>query len=197
MSERNKLTMEQRRKLEHIAELGANNAADTLSKFTAQDFTVSSPRVSLLPIKRIFELVEDEDEIVSFSVMEFNGEISGAIALVLSPKSVINLLKIVDDEEINSMDDLTEMSFSVLKETGNIILGAFINAISNFFHTAILPDVPDVAVENYASILDSFSTIIYGDKFDSLLLFETVLATKKSEKNIDAFLLFFLESMIY
>jgi len=85
-------------------------------------------------------------------MINFSGEISGKILLVVDMDNVEKMLQM-----IFSTDDLPgkEMQHSALNELGNILSGAYLKAINNFTGLDLNQNVPASAYDMAGAILSS------------------------------------------
>ena len=72
-----------------------------------------------------------------------------------------------------SIKELTpEMETSAIRELANILIGAFLSAISDFIGVSLMPTTPQSAVDSFNAILDFF-LIKQSMVADKALIFET------------------------
>jgi chemotaxis protein CheC len=115
--------------LKEVANIGAGNAATAFSGMIGQKINMTVPRVELVEIQELPAITGDEEEYIACIMINFSGEISGKILLVVDMENVEKILKL-----IFSTDDLPgkEMQHSALNELGNILSGAYLKAINDF-----------------------------------------------------------------
>ena len=65
-----------------------------------------------------------------------------------------------------------EMELSAIKEVGNIITGAYLNALSGLTGLKIYPSIPQVGIDMAAALL-SVPAVEFGILGDKILLIET------------------------
>ena len=58
-------------------------------------------------------------------------------------------------EKIKVLEDLDDFSLSIIAEIGNIVAGHYSSALANLMSIKLVPDVPDVALENVSALIDS------------------------------------------
>ncbi|MBN1949562.1 MAG: chemotaxis protein CheC [Bacteroidales bacterium] len=179
--------------LNELGKKAAGKAAESLSELTGIKIMVKSPTVRIIEFEEINELFTQSEQLVSFTFTQFSGVITGTIALLFPSESTISILRVLHKLEFLDLHELDDMDYSILKETGNIILGAYINVLSNALNLTILPRVPDVAIDDIRSILNSLSPILYREQSSNVVLVETALQSYDKGNPIEGYLLIFLE----
>lgn len=67
---------------------------------------------------------------------------------------------------------MSDMEMSALKEISNIIIGAYLNALSSMMNLTITPSIPDLCVDMAGAIL-SVPAIEFGELGDEMLLIQS------------------------
>ncbi|PUU94662.1 chemotaxis protein CheC [Halanaerobium sp.] len=173
--------------LKEVANIGAGNAATAFSGMIGQEINMTVPKVELVKIQDLPAITGDEEEFIACIMINFSGEISGKILLVVDMENVEKMLKL-----IFSTDDLPgkEMQHSALNELGNILSGAYLKAINDFTDLALDQSVPAMAYDMAAAVLSS-SVIDYSQTEDHILLLETEFITE--EEKLELFYFFIPE----
>ena len=134
------------RKFGSIANIGAANAAEALSKILNKRIDLSIPDVTVVKTEDIPQRIGDVSEKyfgVYLPIME--GDIKGSLIFVLEENSTFGWLESLIGESSKDDDNvLTEDGFSALKEVTNIVGAAILNVISEKIDLAVMPDVPFV-----------------------------------------------------
>jgi len=173
--------------LKEVANIGAGNAATAFSGMVGQKINMTVPKVELIEIQELPAITGDEEEYIACIMINFSGEISGKILLVVDMKNVEKMLKL-----IFSTDDLPgkEMQNSALNELGNILSGAYLKAINDFTGLDLDQSVPAMAYDMAGAVLSS-SVIDYSQTEDFILLLETEFLA--GEEKIELFYFFIPE----
>lgn len=173
--------------LKEVANIGAGNAATAFSGMIGQKINMTVPKVELVEIQELPAITGDEEEYIACIMINFSGEISGKILLVVDMENVEKILKL-----IFSTDDLPgkEMQHSALNELGNILSGAYLKAINDFTDLDLDQSVPAMAYDMAGAVLSS-SVIDYSQTEDFILLLETEFLA--GEEKIELFYFFIPE----
>src|SRR6056297_3625587 len=155
--------------LKEVANIGAGNAATAFSEMIDHTINMTVTEVEILAIEELTSITGDEEDYIACIMINFEGEISGKILLVIDNKNVEKMLKLVFNT-----DELPEkkMQRSALNELGNILSGAYLRAINDFTDLNLNQSIPALAFDMAAAVLSS-SVIDYSQTEDHILLLET------------------------
>jgi len=173
--------------LKEIANIGAGNAATAFSTMVDQETKITVPRIELMPIDKLPEITGNQEDYIACTLINFDGEISGKILLVLEMENVKKILQLLFGE--NELPE-TEIQKSALRELGNILSGAYLKAINIFSDLNLSQGLPAVAYDMAGALLSS-SVIDYSQSGDEIILLETEFII--SEKKLELFYFFIPE----
>lgn len=158
--------------LREIGNVGAGNAATALSQLINKKIKMSVPKVSVAPISDVPDLVGGPETIVAGVFLRVFGEAPGSILFLLPRDSAYALIDTIMQRTERDNFDLTEMDQSALKEIGNILAGAYLNALAHFTQITLLTSIPALAIDMAGAIL-SLILIQLGQVGDYALVIET------------------------
>src|SRR6266704_1352246 len=150
--------------LKEVANIGAGHAATALSQLTHRRIMISVPEINIARLEDVPGLIGDPQEVVAAVLMHMLGDLTGR-TLLLFPEPVGRQL-------------CETIEQSCLKEAGNILSGAYMNALSEFMGMLLLPSVPSLVVDLSAAVLTT-TYLNFGHDRDFVFCVET-------EFNIDA-----------
>ena len=93
-----------------------------------------------------------------------------ASAAHLVNKLMCGMLGVTEEEIVNH--EFGEMECSAIKEVGNIITGAYLNALSSLTGLKIYPSVPQLGIDMAGALL-SVPAVEFGLFADKILLVQT------------------------
>ncbi|KXS49976.1 chemotaxis protein CheC [Halanaerobium congolense] len=165
--------------LKEIANIGAGNAATAFSTMVDQKIDITVPRIELMPIEDLPEITGDQEDYISCTLINFEGEISGKILLVLEMQVVEKVLHLLFREGELPEDEIQN---SALRELGNILSGAYLKAINIFSNLNLSQGLPAVAYDMAGAVLSS-SVIDFNQSDDEIILLETefIISDEKLE----------------
>ena len=158
--------------IEEIGNIGSGHAATALSKLTQDKIGMKKPVAKLVKINKLSDLVGGADVIVTGILITIDGDIEGMMMFLMDETSTMQLsnilLKDIDEKYIEDND----LKDSAIRESGNIITGAYLNALSQLLNMTINPSIPYLSVDMAGAIL-SVPAIEFGKISDSALIIET------------------------
>ncbi len=133
--------------LREVVNIGAAHAATGLSQMTERTTMISVPKVEMLHLGTIPQLVGDASQVVVAVTMQMLGDLTGRIVFVLLEEDAHRLCDLLLRRERGTTNALEELERSGLQETANIVGGAYVNAISDFLGMMLLLSVPSTIVD--------------------------------------------------
>lgn len=158
--------------LKEIGNIGAGNATTAIANMLSLKVDMSVPMVDLTPVEKIGGIIGSEEDIIVGIMLGVETDITGSMMFLLDLPSAHHLVNrmMMRDPEYN--EDFDEMDLSAIKEIGNIIAGAYLNALSGLTNLTITPTIPYVAVDMAGAIL-SVPAIQFGMVSDNALIIKT------------------------
>ncbi len=158
--------------LKEIGNIGAGNAATALYQILGMKIDMTVPRAAIIPLQEVPEVLGGPDVLVIGVYLRVLGDASGSILFVMPKDSAFYLVDLLMGKPPGDTQVLGEMEESALKEIGNIISGAYLNALSQFTNISFIPSVPALAFDMAGAILDVILAEL-GQLGDYALLVET------------------------
>ncbi len=158
--------------LREIGNVGAGNSATALSQIINKRIDMNVPKVALVPIEAVPDLVGGPDTIVVGVFLRVYGRAPGNILFLLPQKSAFYLVDTLMGRKHGTTTKLDFMDESALMEIGNILSGAYLNAFFNFTHISMLPSIPALAMDMAGAILNVI-LVQLGQMGDQALVIET------------------------
>ncbi len=164
--------------LKELGNIGAGNATTALAQMINCKVDMSVPQVRLLDFQELGEIVGGEDQIMVGIYLQVEGDIEGSIMFILSKSAAAHLVNKlmcgmlgIEEESVEDYQ-FGEMECSAIKEVGNIITGAYLNALSGLTNMKIYPSVPQLGIDMAGALL-SVPAIEFGILGDKILLIQT------------------------
>lgn len=164
--------------LKELGNIGAGNATTALAQMIGCKVDMEVPQVSLLEFKDLGDMVGGEERIMAGIFLQVEGDIDGSMMFILSKGAAAHLVNklmggmLSIDEASAESYEFGEMECSAIKEVGNIITGAYLNALSSMTNMKIIPSVPQLGIDMAGALL-SVPAIEFGVVGDKILLIET------------------------
>src|SRR6185503_3446784 len=129
------------------------HAATALSQMTSQRIMIGVPRISVTPLEEVPPHIGPPEEPVAAVLMNMLGDLTGRTLLVFPQTTAIRLSELLLRRPAGSIDHLGELEQSAIKEAGNILSGAYMNALSDFMGLMLLPSPPRLAIDMSSAVL--------------------------------------------
>src|SRR6202034_1598670 len=133
--------------LREVANIGAGHAATALSQMTGGTIMISVPTINIARLEDVPPQISEPEEPVAAVLMNMLGDLTGRTLLVFPRATAVRLAEIMLTRPRGSHFELGEIEQSAIKEAGNILSGAYLNALSEFMGLMLLPSPPSLAVD--------------------------------------------------
>lgn len=133
--------------LKEIGNVGAGNSATALSQIINRKIDMTVPQVSIMPLGDVPDVVGGSDAMVVGVFLRVYGLAPGSILFLLPRDSAFALIDMLMGREKGTTQELDFMDESALMEIGNILAGAYLNALSHFTKLTLLPSIPALALD--------------------------------------------------
>ncbi|HPD18937.1 MAG TPA: chemotaxis protein CheC [Candidatus Goldiibacteriota bacterium] len=166
MDERQELTFTEAQidALKEVGNIGAGHAATALSQMVnKKKIMITVPEVKVVEKDKIFNYIDEPDALSTGVIMNVLGDVVSKIIMLIKKESALYLADLLLKKKPGTSKLLTEMENSAVKEIGNILSGAYMNALNEFLGLMLLPSVPNLVFDTSAAILtavlDSFEDV--------------------------------------
>src|SRR5680860_494878 len=166
--------------LREVANIGAGHAATALSQMTQRRIMVSVPALDIVRLEEVPDLLVKHDEIVAAVLLHILGDLTGRALLIFPRSSAVKLAEILLRREPGNTDEFGELEQSAIKEAGNILCAAYMNALSDFLGMMLLPSVPVMVIDLCAAVLTTTCTN-FGEERDYVFGIKTEFTMVDSE----------------
>ena len=161
--------------LREVANIGAGHAATALSTMVNDRVMVSVPEIQIVQLEQVPELLGAPDEIVSAVMMKLLGDVTGRTVQIFPGQTASRLVgALIHKEGLVFPGDFGELEQSALKEVSNILVGAYINALSEFMGMMLIMSVPAFTIDTAAAVLTT-SYLNFGSDDDYVFAINTHL----------------------
>ena len=174
--------------LREAANIGAGNAATSLSKMLEKRIRVQVSALRMLDIGQVAGRIAGADKVMTAIYFYLRGSASGGIMLIFSPAAGKRLaLRLLgrDRGPANPLDGLEQ---SALKELGNIFTGTYLTALAEVVNLRFTHSVPGLATDMLQAVLDGV-LIESASKAEHVLMFDTLFGVE--DETVPGHVLFF------
>lgn len=159
--------------LKEIGNIGAGNATTALAKMMNMKIDMNVPRVEMVPFTDLPDTFGSPEEVLAGILVQLEGDVKGMMMFLLKVESAHHLVdSLMGGYAQSGGEGFSEMELSALGEIGNIIMGAYLSALSNLTNLMIGLSVPYISIDMVGALL-SVPAIEFGSLGDKVLLIET------------------------
>src|SRR5918993_2584635 len=158
--------------LREVANIGAGHAATALSQMIGGTIMISVPTINVSRLEEVPPQISAPEEPVAAVLMHMLGDLTGRTLLVFPRPTAMRLSELMLRRPEGSSKGLGELEQSAIKEAGNILSGAYMNALSDFMGMMLLPSPPSLAVDMSSAVL-STAYVQFGSDRDFVFCVES------------------------
>jgi chemotaxis protein CheC len=150
--------------LREVANIGAGHAATALSQLTKSRIMINVPKLQVTRLEEAPEVISGSEEVVAAVLMHMLGDLTGRTLLVFPRKSAMRLSEILLHRPAGHSHVFGELEQSAIKEAGNILSAAYMNALADFMGMMLLPSVPSLVIDLLTAVLTTTYTNFGHDR---------------------------------
>src|SRR5215210_8981015 len=174
--------------LREVANIGAGHAATALSTMTGGTIMISVPTINIARLEEVPPQITGPEEPVAAVLMHMLGDLTGRTLLVFPKPTAVRLSELMLRRPQGSSTDLGELEQSAIKEAGNILSGAYMNALSDFMGLMLLPSPPSLAIDMTSAVLTT-AYLQFGSDRDFVFCVESDFQIQDSGEQLHGFFL--------
>lgn len=172
--------------LREVANIGAGHAATALSQMIGETIMISVPKISVARLEEVPPHITTPDEPVAAVLMHMLGDLTGRTLLVFPRRTAMRLAELLLHRR--ESEDFSDMQQSAIKEAGNILSSAYMNALSDFMGMMLIPSPPALAIDMSDAVLTTTYLQFGGDK-DFVFCVESDFVLNQSDEKLRGFFL--------
>lgn len=175
--------------LRELGNIGSGNAATALAQFLNRKIDMAVPQAKIVPFGDVSSLTGAPGDRIIGIFLKVLGNLPGNFLLMIPERTGFRLLDLLmPGPEPRQVGVLGDIERSCLREIGNILAGAFLNALSAITQTPMLNSLPSMAYDMAGSLLDAVITDCQPVS-ESVLMIETSFFDDTEDLRIHIFLL--------
>ena len=174
--------------LREVANIGAGHAATALSQMIGGTIMISVPTINVSRLEEVPPQISAPEEPVAAVLMHMLGDLTGRTLLVFPKPTAVRLAELMLHRPGGTSNELGEMEQSAIKEAGNILSSAYMNALSDFMGMMLLPSPPSLAVDMSTAVLTT-AYLQFGTDRDYVFCVESEFYMTDVEERLRGFFL--------
>lgn len=169
--------------LKEVANIGAGNAATSLSVLLGTKLEISEPVVMILDFNELVNVLGGPEKSVVGVFSELSGEVDGSLLFVMELQEAEELVKnLIVDEKVW----YSEMGISAINEIANILISSYIASIETLTNNKMRIGQPQLCIDMAGAIL-SVAALEFGHDGDTALFIDSQLKT--GDKSINGIIM--------
>jgi chemotaxis protein CheC len=188
MNDIKELKADQLDALREVANIGAGHAATALSQMTGSTIMISVPTINISSLEDVPTRISEPEEPIAAVLMHMLGDLTGRTLLVFPRPTAMRLAELMLRRPSGTSQELGTLEQSAIKEAGNILSGAYMNALSDFMGLMLLPSPPSLAIDMSSAIL-STAFLQFGTDRDHVFYVESQFFLQEQNEHLRGFFL--------
>lgn len=172
--------------LREVANIGAGHAATALSQMTGNMIMITVPTINITRLEDMPAQITEAEEPIAAVMMHMLGDLTGRTLLVFPHPTAMRLAELMLRKDQGSCAEFGPLEQSAMKEAGNILAGAYMNALSEFMGLMLLPSPPSLVVDMSAAILTTAHLQFSADR-DHVFSVETQFMLSEQDEVLRGF----------
>ncbi|MGL5972763.1 MAG: chemotaxis protein CheC [Oscillospiraceae bacterium] len=140
--------------IKEIGNIGAGNAATSLSSLLNMPVGIKVPNVDILNINDAIDKLGGPENMLIGIVVFLKNDLDGMMMFILEKEFANKSLSILLNKEIKDCNNIDDMTLSALKEISNIVVSSYINTMANFVGLNVNISVPEVCIDMVGAMLN-------------------------------------------
>ncbi len=155
-----------------IANVGAANAAESLSKIINKRIDLSIPMVTVQPVEQIPRYLGQVDSVYIGVMLPVLGDANGTVLFIFNENIGFELIDLLWGTNTGEERELTPDGESALNELTNIVGSSVINVFAEKTDLVIKPGLPTIVHDYLQSVIDSI-LVMHNIKNDYAIVMDT------------------------
>jgi chemotaxis protein CheC len=140
--------------LQEMSMVGMGHAAIALSQLMKREICLNVPRVLTMDVAHLSEFLGGGQQMVIGVYLQILGDARGNIMMIFTREDAIKMLGLLLYRDKARGTLMTELEVSALKEVGNILASAYLNALGDRFKMTLIPSVPHLTMDMAGAVVD-------------------------------------------
>jgi chemotaxis protein CheC len=174
--------------LREVANIGAGHAATALSQMTGSTIMISVPTINISSLEDVPTHISEPEEPIAAVLMHMMGDLTGRTLLVFPRPTAMRLAELMLRRPAGSSSEMGPLEKSAIREAGNILSGAYMNALSDFMGLMLLPSPPSLEIDMSSAILTT-AYLQFGTDRDHVFYVESQFFLQEQNEHLRGFFL--------
>jgi len=158
--------------IREVGNIGAGHASTALGQMIGEKVSITVPEATMIEVEKIPEVVGGPETLIVGIYLRLLGDANGNALLTFEKDQALYLADMMLRKKESKPQIMNEEKEAALKELGNILMGAYLTALSTFLGFNIIPSIPYLAYDMAGAVVD-LVTIELGRHVDSAMFIKT------------------------
>lgn len=154
-----------------IGNIGTGNALTSLSQLTGRAIQMDLPSIRITDMDSLPGIIDFPGNANAGVVIDVHGDLDCVITFLLKEQFAKVIVEELTGETLEDVKKMDEMQESAIREVGNIMCNAYLNALASMLESEFSVSLPSLKVGASKDILDTF-LINFRDETPELLFIE-------------------------
>lgn len=159
--------------LKELGNIGASHASTALTVLIKKDVMIDVPDCFVCKVEELPQAFGDMDKRVVGVYFDTVGNKSGHIIMILPEEMSLVLTDLITGTEHVAGREFTSDDMEMAAEIGNILVSAYLSAISNFADVMLIPSPPSTAVDMLGAIME-LPAQMAAAQYDHVVVIRTI-----------------------
>jgi chemotaxis protein CheC len=181
--------------LREIGNIGAGNAATSMSKLINERVDMKVPSVKIVTFDEIMDIIGGPEQLIVALFFKVYGEAPGSVYFILTIEEAESLVSQITNQtgfKLMTDNQPDELSISVLKEVGNIMTGSYLSALSDFININMQSSIPYLSADMAGAILTA-GLIELSQVSDYAIVIDTEISNEQVKNGLNGHFFFLPE----
>lgn len=154
-----------------LGNIGTGNALTSLSQLTSKPIQMELPTIRVTDMNSLPDIIDFPGDRNIGVVIDVHGDLDCVITFLLNEQFAKTIAKELTGEPVTDLAEMDEMQESSIREVGNIMCNAYLNALASMLESEFSVSLPNLKLGASKDILDTFLNE-YRDETPELLFIE-------------------------
>jgi len=154
-----------------LGNIGTGNALTSLSQLTCHPIQMDLPSIRITEMNRLPEIIDFPGNRNAGVVIDVHGDLDCVITFLLNEQFARVIAEELTGEPVTDLTQMSEMQESSIREVGNIMCNAYLNALASMLESEFSVSLPNLKLGASRDILDTFLSK-FRDETPELLFIE-------------------------
>lgn len=141
--------------LREVGNIGAGRAATALSQMLGRPVRIDVPKASIVRLEDLPQPLGGPQKLVAATYFRVYGDAPGRLLIMVGEESLPRVLTLLTGTPPPAGQPLDATAQSAVKELGNILCSAYLNALADLMGFPLLPSVPALAIDMVSAVLQT------------------------------------------